>query len=192
MGQPEGAAAHAAGVLVARTKQTMMGCCFGDVGSDADRDALFDEISAAPSPLPGMSGSCCSSAMGDLISTEGDCVQGEAAVAQLLALHKKLGEPSKYSAAVSAVKASYDAAEGSWSRHVPFSPVCGEIKGIGVQADALSKQMAADAGQVAPTSITDQNPKGTIDTLVTGVLWVGGLIAGALVLREAGKLKGQI
>lgn len=171
---------------MARTKQTYLGCCFGDAGSSADPDALFDEINAKPSPLD----HCCGEGLGDLISVEGDCVQGEAAVTQLLALYKRLGEPSKYSAATAAIKASYDAAEGSWSRHVPFSPVCGEIKGIGVQADALSKAMAADAGQAAPTPITDQHPKGAIGTLVTAAMWIGGVIAGDLVIRELRKLKG--
>lgn len=157
-----------------------LGCCLGDAGDDAS--PFFDFDQGLESAGPGM---------GDLISVEGDCVQGEAAVAQLLALYQRLGEPSRYSAAVAALKASYDAAEASWSRHIPFSPVCGEIKGIGVQADALAKQMAADAGQAAPTPITDQKPKGTLGTLVTGALWVAGIIAGGYVLREAGKLKGR-
>lgn len=188
---------------------------FGDAGDD--RMALFDTINAAPSPLPGFHGLGCncggwrrvggtdespsliglgcmcgaSSGMGDLIATEGDCVQGEAAMAQLLAQYAALGSPPKYAAAVAALKTSFDAAEGSWKRHLPFWPGCGEIKGIGVQADQLAKQMAADTGTAAPAPITDQKPKGTIDSLVTGALWVAGLAAGAFALREAAKLKGR-
>lgn len=172
-----------------------LGCCFGDSGSEVDRAAQWAIIDDQPSPLPGMSGRTTlgprglagpvlATGFGDLISVEGDCKVGELAVSQLLELFDKLGKPAKYAPAVAAIKKSYDDAESSWSRHIPFSPVCGEVKAIGVQADQLAKQMAAEKGAPIPTGATDQDPTGAVGKLIKGALVVAGIVAGGFVLRE--------
>jgi hypothetical protein len=132
---------------------------------------------------------CCyddATGLGDIISTEGDCVEGEGAVAQLQAFYAQAGSPDKYAAAVATLLKSYNDAESSWSRHVPFTPVCGEIKAIGVQAKALMAQIASDTGTTAPAGI--EAPKSAATDLTEKVvLGVGVLIlvlGGAYILAS--------
>lgn len=119
--------------------------------------------------------------LGDLIATEGDCKEGEAAIAQLQQFYSDAGSPAQYQAAVDALVKSYNDAEASWSRHVPFSPVCGEIKAIGTQAKQLIAQISAATSTPAPAAI--EAPKGAIekaasnaDDLIEKLVIGGGLV----------------
>jgi len=99
--------------------------------------------------------------LGDIICVEGDCKQGEAQIATMKAFFASLGQPAEFRSAVASLLSAYDSAEASWTRHIPFASVCCEIKGLGTQAESLTKRMAASRNIIGPGEL--KAPKGAIE-----------------------------
>jgi len=115
---------------------------------------------------------------GDIVSFEGDCKKGELQVAQLKGFYAAAGSPAQFRAAYDTLIKSFDAAESAWNRHIPFSPVCGAIKAIGVQASKMQAQIATATGMVNTSTVED--PKGELDKVkdlvIAGAVIVGGVL----------------
>jgi hypothetical protein len=113
--------------------------------------------------------------------TEGDCTEGAANVKQLQDYYASVGKPAQYAAAVDALVSAYKDADGKWTRHLPFSTVCCEIRALGEQAKALTQQIGAATGNKAPPAL--EAPKTVTDKLTT-LVTVGAVAVGGLLLYQ--------
>ncbi len=111
-----------------------------------------------------MIGDCECSPLGDIISTEGDCKEGELNVRQLDQFFKNAGSPAKWSPAVDTIMKTFADLDSKWTRSIPFSPVCGQIKALGQQAAILVEQIAADTGTAGPPGV--KPPTSTVESVL--------------------------
>ena len=123
--------------------------------------------------------------LGDVISAEDDCQQGKSSVLQMVQFFEALGRPKKYEAAAEAIYASYERAENSFWRSMPFSSACSAIRDAGVQAQALMQQMAADAGIEAPPGPPQpDSPTRELINLGKGLALLAAFLVGAPLVRD--------
>jgi hypothetical protein len=133
--------------------------------------------------------------VGDIFCTEGDCKIGEMAIGQMGTFYaslkvKNVHQP--YEVGVKAILEAYEKARSSWTRQIPFTTVCCQIKQLGVQAISMTQSMSKKTGDQAPLafdpgqgSITAAITKGAEEASKTTSSWLpwillGGLVAGGL------------
>lgn len=129
--------------------------------------------------------------LGDIICIEGDCEAGEIAVAQMRSVYDTLKAQgvnlAAFESSYRALLASYREKQDSWSRRIPFTPVCCSIREIGRQGAALTTQMQAAAGVKAlpglpiPTGVLP-DAQDAVAGLGTALKIALGVVAGAAVI----------
>ncbi len=93
-----------------------------------------------------------------IVNIEGECLKGESAVATLRTFYASVGSPQEFYSAVESIGSRFDSLNSSWTREIPFTPVCGEIAQLGNEADSLRAQIASAYGQVDVPADTRVSP----------------------------------
>jgi hypothetical protein len=124
---------------------------------------------------------------------EGDCNEGATAVDQLRSFYEETGRPADFQSAFNTIVQRFDEVNGSFTRQIPFSPACCDIKEIGRQAADLMAQIArARSQQGVPTAapplnqgLTDdkfKEPGADLEKTMKTLLIVAAVIVGLVLL----------
>lgn len=136
--------------------------------------------------------------LGDFFALEGDCVIGEQLVHDMQLTYKQgsgigadertdqeVAFSHKFGPAVTAIVTEFEKDESSFSRHVPFSPICAAIKELGVKAQDLTRQMRDAMGVAQPAGTPVKSPfgpSGAIDDIKGLIYLAGGVMAAIYIL----------
>lgn len=132
------------------------------------------------------------------VCLEGDCQVGEMLIRQMQSTFQAVANQegdlafnirAQVSPAVTAVVEDYLRLKASWSRQLPFTPICCRMAELGKQAQALTQTMHRMAGTTAPpTTSTDSDPFGGFMTFlkVAAAVTLVALVAPP-VIRAAGE-----
>jgi hypothetical protein len=92
---------------------------------------------------------------------EGDCQLGEALIKEMQSTFQALGNQEgdigfairqKLGVTITAIVQDYQVISSSFSRQVPFTPICCRMAELGKKAQAVTQQMHAIAGTQAPVT----------------------------------------
>lgn len=132
------------------------------------------------------------------ICLEGDCQLGEALIKEMQSTFQALGNQEgdigfnirqKLGVAITAVVQDYQNIAGSFSRQVPFTPVCCRMAELGKKAQALTQQMHSIAGTQAPVTTSPDSADPFAGLITFGKIAIAVVLAAYVVppiLRAAG------
>jgi hypothetical protein len=104
------------------------------------------------------------------------CDDAKVSVDEMNLTYQAAGSPIQFKASVETINAAFNENFSFYSDLIPFNPACCALQGIGVQADALTKQMNAGLPGKPPHDPLDLSFGLGNTLMIVGALAIGLMV----------------